>query len=67
MKSYSSREVIKILKDDGWEIQRIEGSHHHFVHKAKKGIVTVSHPRKDFPRRTLISIFSQARLKEHLQ
>jgi len=60
MKSYSSREVIKILKEDGWTLQRIEGSHHHYVHNNKKGIVTVPHPKKDFPRRTLTSIFKQA-------
>jgi len=62
MKSYSSREVMKILRDDGWIVQRIEGSHHHFIHKSKLGIVTVPHPRKDFPRKTLLSIFKQAGL-----
>ena len=62
VKSYSSREVIKILKADSWTVQRIEGSHHHFVHKTKKGIVTVPHPQKDFPQKTLVSIFNQAGL-----
>lgn len=63
MKSYSSREIIKILKDDGWELARVEGSHHHFIHKSKKGIVTVPHPKKDFPQRTQNSVFKQAGLE----
>ena len=36
MKGYSSREVIRILKNDGWYEVRIEGSHHHFRHQTKK-------------------------------
>lgn len=44
MKSYSSREVIKILKNDGWYLARISGSHHHFLHPVKAGLVTVKHP-----------------------
>ena len=62
MKSYSSREIIKIIQDDGWKLHSIEGSHHHFVHDSKKGIVTVPHPKKDFCQRTLRSIFIQAGL-----
>lgn len=62
MKSYSSRELIKILHTDGWKLQRVEGSHHHFVHETKIGIVTVPHPQKDFPIKTLRNIFKQAGL-----
>lgn len=60
MKNYSSKEIIKILKDDGWEIIRIEGSHHHFRHSNRKGLVTVPHPKKDLPTKTIKSIFKQA-------
>ncbi len=63
MKGYSSRDVIKILKADGWSELRIEGSHHHFVHIIKKGIVTVPHPKKDFPIKTVKSILKQAGLE----
>jgi len=62
MKSYSSRELIKIVESDGWEIARIEGSHHIFKHKIKSGIITIPHPRKDFPAKTIKSIFFQAGL-----
>lgn len=60
MKSYSSREVIRILKDDGWYEINCEGDHHQFKHPAKPGKVTVTHLVKDIPRRTLDSIARQA-------
>lgn len=63
MKSYSSREVLKILKADGWLEVACDGDHHQFKHPTKKGKVTVTHPRKDIPRRTLDSIGSQAGIK----
>ena len=63
MKSYSSREVIKILKEDGWYLVDTTGSHHQFKHSSKKGRVTVKHPDKDIPRKTLDSIERQSGLK----
>lgn len=63
MKSYSSREVIKILESDGWFEVRAEGSHHHFRHDTKKGTVTVPHPKKDLPFGTVKNIFSLAGIK----
>lgn len=58
----NSREIIKKLKDDGWELIRIRGSHHQFRHPIKKGLVTVPHPKKDLPKKTVESIFKQAEL-----
>lgn len=49
MKSYSSREVIRILIDDGWCEVGCTGDHHQFKHPTKKGRVTVTHPKKDIP------------------
>ena len=63
MKSYSSREVIQILKADGWYEVNCEGDHHQFKHPNKKGRVTVTHPRKDIPIKTLKSIEKQAGIK----
>ena len=63
MKSYSSREVISILKKDGWYLVDVTGSHHQFKHPSKSGKVTVKHPDKDIPRRTLDSIERQSGLK----
>ena len=52
MKPLSSREIIKLLKDDGWELKRVEGSHHHFIHPNKPGKVTVPHPKKNLKLKT---------------
>ena len=63
VKSYSSREVIKALLDDGWYEARCHGSHHQYKHPLKKGTVTVKDPDKDIPKRTLDSIERQSGLK----
>lgn len=63
MKSYSSREVIEILEDDGWYLVQVTGSHYQFKHHTKKGRTTVKHPVKDIPRKTLDSIERQSGLR----
>lgn len=63
MKSYSSREVIDALLDDGWYEVQVTGSHHQFKHPEKKGRTTVKHPVKDIPRETLDSIEKQSGLR----
>ena len=42
MKRYKVRQVIKMLKDDGWEQIGCKGSHRKFKHPSKKGRVTVN-------------------------
>ncbi len=63
MKRYSSREIIKILKQDGWYEVNCVGDHHQFKHATKPGRVTVTHPVKDIPIKTLQSIVKQAGIK----
>jgi len=58
-----SRKVIQLLKQDGWELKRTVGSHNHFVHPTKKGLVTVPHPKRHLPIGTLKSIERQANIK----
>ncbi|MES2219087.1 MAG: type II toxin-antitoxin system HicA family toxin [Pseudomonadota bacterium] len=62
-KVYSSREIIHWLTDDGWYEVRVTGSHHHFKHIVKSGIVTVPHPKKQISKGLLNSILKQAKLK----
>jgi len=57
-----SREVIRRLKANGWQQVRQKGSHVQFRHPAKRGIVTVPHPKRDLPKGTLRSIARQAAL-----
>ena len=58
-----SGSLIKSIEKGGWFLVRIKGSHHHFKHPVKKGIVTVPHPKKDIPKGTYNSILKQAGLK----
>lgn len=63
MRSYSSRDVMKILLEDGWVEINCVGDHHQFKHPAKKGKVTLRHPVKDLGVRDLKSIEKQSGLK----
>jgi predicted RNA binding protein YcfA (HicA-like mRNA interferase family) len=56
----SSAQVIAALRAAGWQLARAKGSHHHFKHTTKPGIVTVPHPKKDLPIETLKSIERQS-------
>ena len=56
----NSREIIRKLKADGWVHVRTKGSHYQFRHPDKGGLVTVPHPKKDFPIGTLKAIMKQA-------
>ena len=60
MKSYSSREVLKMLLADGWYEVNCVGDHHQFKHPTKPGRVTLTHPVKDIPPGTLKSISRQS-------
>lgn len=58
------KELIKILKRDGWVLVRTRGSHYIFKHEVKRGLVTVPFHSKDLKPKTLQSIISQAMIKE---
>lgn len=58
----SSKELMKLLENDGWYIVRVKGSHHHLKHHVKKGLVTIPHPKKDLKEKTIKSILKQAGL-----
>ena len=62
MKSFSNREIIKILEQDGWFLLGARGDHHYFKHKTKPGKITVPHPEKDVAPKTAKSIFKAAGL-----
>ncbi|MFX6482093.1 type II toxin-antitoxin system HicA family toxin [Acinetobacter baumannii] len=58
-----SLDLIKMIEADGWYEVRVSGSHHHFKHPTKKGLVTIPHPKKNLPSGTVKSILKQAGLK----
>jgi predicted RNA binding protein YcfA (HicA-like mRNA interferase family) len=58
------RDILRLLKDDGWYLVVTEGSHRQFKHSTKRGRVTVpGKPNDDLPHGTLNSILKQAELK----
>jgi len=58
------RELIRLLKKDGWRQVRQRGSHRQFHHPTKPGTVTVSGKLGvDIPPGTLRNALKQAGLK----
>jgi predicted RNA binding protein YcfA (HicA-like mRNA interferase family) len=55
-----SRDIIKRLKADGFELVSVRGSHHKFRQARSGKVVIVTHPRKDIPPGTVRSIYAQA-------
>lgn len=56
------REVEKLIKNDGWYLVKIVGSHHQYKHDSKKGKVTIPKHSKDIKPNVLKSIMKQAGL-----
>jgi len=58
-------EVIRLLEDDGWVLKRVTGSHRHFAHPTKPGLVTVAgKPSATLKPGTEASILRQAGLRK---
>jgi predicted RNA binding protein YcfA (HicA-like mRNA interferase family) len=58
------RDILKLIHEDGWHLDRTRGSHRQYKHPAKKGLVTVAgKPGDDIAPGTLNSIKKQAGLK----
>jgi predicted RNA binding protein YcfA (HicA-like mRNA interferase family) len=57
------REVIKLLRSDGWFVYEQNGSHLQLKHPVKKGRVTVPNHTGDLKAGTLHSVLKQAGLE----
>jgi len=59
------RDVIKLLEQDGWFLDRTRGSHRQYKHSAKPGLVTLAgKPGDDLAAGTLNSDLKHAGLKK---
>ena len=57
-------DVLRLLRDDGWQLVAMRGSHRQFKHPFKPGRVTVpGKPSDDVAPGTFNSILKQAGLK----
>lgn len=59
-KSYSSTDIIKLLENAGFILDRVKGSHHIYFNPLNKKRAVVLHPKKDLPIGTARSILKQA-------
>ena len=59
------RDILRLLKRDGWYLARTRGSHRQFKHPRKRMVVTVPGQfGKDVPMGTLKAILKSAELEE---
>ena len=59
------KDLIKMLEDDGWSLDRTKGSHRQFKHSVKPGTITVAgKPSVEVPPGTLNAILKQSGLKK---
>jgi predicted RNA binding protein YcfA (HicA-like mRNA interferase family) len=57
------KKIIKLVEKDGWYLVRTTGSHRHYKHPVKKGIVTIAgHPDMEIAKKTLNCVLKQAGL-----
>jgi predicted RNA binding protein YcfA (HicA-like mRNA interferase family) len=58
-RTYSSKELIKILVDNGFQIVRIRGSHCQLSNTATNRFTTVPYGRKDLPKGLIKAVSRQ--------
>jgi predicted RNA binding protein YcfA (HicA-like mRNA interferase family) len=58
------RDLVRLLEASGWQLVRVRGSHPHFKHPAKPGLVTVPHPKKDLGVGLVKAILKQAGIRQ---
>ena len=59
------RDVLKMLEQDGWFLDRTRGSHRQYKHPTKLGLVTLpGKPGDELAPGTLNSVLKQAGLKK---
>ncbi len=58
----TGKELIKKLKNNGWILDRIKGSHYILI-KGNETVVVPVHSNKDIPKGTLDNILKKAGLK----
>jgi predicted RNA binding protein YcfA (HicA-like mRNA interferase family) len=59
------RDVLRVLREDGWYLVAVRGSHRQYKHRTKPGRVTVpGRGNDDLAPGTLISILKQAGLRK---
>ena len=56
----NSRKIMARLKQEGWSVVSVEGSHHKLRHPVHKHMIILVHPKKDLPIGTARQIHKSA-------
>ncbi|WP_009634082.1 type II toxin-antitoxin system HicA family toxin [Synechocystis sp. PCC 7509] len=65
MKSISGKQLCKLVKQKGWILRSINGSHHIYVNPELEGILTIPvHRNQDLKIGTLKALMNKAQLSE---
>ncbi len=60
----NSRELIRMIEEGGWFLVLAKGSHHHFKHLTRPGLVTLPHPKGTVAPVTVANLLKQAGLNK---
>ena len=60
--SFTPQKIIKILKQKGFVLDRVKGSHHIYYHPGLKRRVVVPLHKRDLPKGTFYEILKEAGL-----
>jgi predicted RNA binding protein YcfA (HicA-like mRNA interferase family) len=58
----NGKELSAILRECGWTLDRVHGSHHVFVKPGKRSIPVPVHGSKDLPKGLIKAILKQAEI-----
>jgi predicted RNA binding protein YcfA (HicA-like mRNA interferase family) len=56
----NGKDLSTILRDNGWTLDRVKGSHHIFIKTGKRSIPVPIHGSKDLPKGLIRAILKQA-------
>jgi predicted RNA binding protein YcfA (HicA-like mRNA interferase family) len=59
----TAREIIKIIKNDGWYYSYSNGGHDYYKHHSKPGKISIPQHKTELKIKTANSILKQAGLK----
>jgi predicted RNA binding protein YcfA (HicA-like mRNA interferase family) len=59
----NSRDIKRRLELDGWQLERVAGSHHVFKHPQSRETIVLPHPKKDLGKGLVRAIYKQAKWK----
>ena len=60
----NGKELIKLLKKNGWILDRVSGSHHIMIKENKRAVPIPVHGSKDLPKGLVSAILKQSGIQK---